>query len=170
MGTCCSRNDAVPRISRNIDPKRLSTDQSSVSEASMDTITNGHDIYDINEHDFGEFIVDKVEEKTAKRLMTHLKPSKGSNKMNIDQNVITAKQCKTILLFACILYLAYKAKIEEREEDSAEFDKIKLRKALQPSFNWMLENKLKQNGTLQKSEYKMLGKWLKEFYAQKQEQ
>ena len=134
-----------------------------------------YDPYDINEDEFGGFIINKVNEKTAKRLMQHLKSSsKNNNKVaspnnnnnNFDDDVIKATQCIHVLLFACVLFLKYKEKTEKRAE--CQIDKKKLKKSLMPSYNWMLENKLNNNATLLKSKYKILGQWLKEFYAQKQ--
>lgn len=169
-----------------------------------------YDPYDINEQEFGKFITDKVNEKTANRLMQHLK--NGSRKdlmnnnsnedsadvikahqvrlqigtINFDGNLRTAQYPRTcvtahgvkvyrsflnplqaihVLLFACVLYLKYKEKTEKRPEIN--IDKKKVRRALMPSYNWMMSNKLNINPAIQRSNYKILGQWLKEYYAQK---
>jgi len=127
-----------------------------------------YDPYDINEAEFGAFIIEKVNEKTAQRLMQHLKQgSKGKANDESDDDVIGGKQCIHVLLFACVLFLKYKEKVEKRAE--VQIDKKKLKKSLMPSYNWIMENKLTDNATLQKSKYKILGKWLKEYYQVKHE-
>merc|ERR1712087_99167 len=118
-----------------------------------------YDPYDIDEGEFGLFIVEKINEKTAQRLMLHLRS--GNKKGNDDaddedeyeEDVIKAHQCIHVMLFACVLYLKYVEKTEHKPE--IQIDKKKLKKALMPSYNWMLENKL-ENGTMtvQKSNYK----------------
>jgi len=105
--------------------------------------------------------------KTAHRLMQHLK--QGSRRTNnyddFEDDTIKASQCIHVLLFACVLFLKYKEKTEKRPE--IQIDKKKLKKSLMPSFNWILQHKLRENEKLQKAKYKILGKWLKEFYQQK---
>lgn len=163
-----------------------------------------YDPYDINEQEFGKFITDKVNEKTANRLMQHLKNGSRKDLMNNNSNedsadVIKAHQVRLqietinfdvkhmdsqinmaskfhrsylnplqaihVLLFACVLYLKYKEKTEKRPEIN--IDKKKVRRALMPSYNWMMSNKLNINPAIQRSNYKILGQWLKEYYAQK---
>ena len=123
-----------------------------------------YDPYDIDEGEFGVFIVEKVNDKTAQRLMQHLKS--GNDKRNDDgdeyeDDVIKSHQCIHVMLFACVLYLKYVEKTENKPE--IQIDKKKLKKALMPSYNWMMENKLKDDMTIPKSNYKILGEWLQEF-------
>eukprot|EP01084_Bolivina_argentea_P274228 467352_1 len=129
---------------------------------------NIYNPYDVNEKEFGQFILEKVNEKTAQRLMQHLKnaQSKTSSSSNEDDNdIIKASQCIHVLLFACVLFLKYKEKTEKKPE--IQIDKKKLKKSLMPGFNWMLQNKLKNNKTVKKSQYKILGQWLQEYYKTK---
>ena len=116
-------------------------------------------IYNINEYEFGTFIEKNVNEQIVERLMKNLKSE--SNEVG----VISTKQCINVLLFLCILFVKYKQKIEKRAD--IRIDKERLKESLMPSYDWILENRLKTNCTLMKSEYKLLGKWLKEFYASK---
>ena len=95
--------------------------------------------------------------------MPHLEQG-GNNNNDNDNDTIKSSQCIHVLLFACVLYLKYKEKTEKRKE--IQIDKKKLKKSLLPSYQWINENKLK-NQTLKKSNYKILGKWLQEYYDQK---
>ena len=152
LSSCCSRNDAVPAKMQRIN-----------------TNDKQWDPYDIDEFQFGKFIEEKINEKTARRLMSHLKKQSEGDKSEAingtDNDIIKATQCIHVLLFTCILYLKYKEKTEKRKE--VEIDKKKLKQALKPSYEWMIEYKLKSNGTLKRSKYKILGKWLKEYSIEK---
>ena len=125
-----------------------------------------YDPYDINEKELGQFIEDKMDEKMAKRLLRHLKGSSKPGSDNTDDDTIPAQRFLLALCFFCVLFLKYVQKTEKRLE--VKFDRKKLKKSLTPSYNWILENRLKETGTLKKSQYKILGKWFKEFYAEKQ--
>merc|ERR1712129_624449 len=143
--------------------------QSQNEESDADEEMKAYDPYDIDEQEFGLFIVEKINDKTAQRLMLYLRSGGGKNdKKDEDddaseenEDVIKAHQCIHVMLFACVLYLKYVEKTENKLE--IQIDKKKLKKALMPSYNWMLENKL-ENGTMtvQKSNYKILGEWLQE--------
>jgi len=122
-------------------------------------ISGDFDPYEINEEEFGVFILEKVNDKTAKRLMQHLK---NGNKQK-ESDVIKATQIIHVLLFICVLFIKYQEKTHKRPE--MQIDKKVLKKSLVPSFNWMLENRVKTHQSIKKAEYKILGKWLKE-YAQ----
>ena len=155
---CCKRDDAVPRMSM-----RVNTDNKPCIDS---------DPYDVNEHELGLFIEDKVNEQTAMRLIQKLKTKKNTKQTNhynhndTDDNVIKAQHCIYVLLFTCVLYLKYKERTEKRPE--IQIDKKKLKKSLIPSYDWILENKLRADGTFTTSQFKMLGNWLKEFYVEKQ--
>ena len=157
MGTrcCCSRDDAVPQRSA-----RINTDDKS---------RLGFDLYDVNEHKLGKFIEEKVNVRTATRLIQQLKMRKKNQNnhhhTDEDDNVIKAQHCIYVLLFTCVLYLKYRESSERRPE--VHIDRKKLKKSLMPSYNWMLEYKLDANGTLKASQYKILGKWLQEYYVEK---
>ena len=91
--------------------------------------------------------------------MQHLKPG-----LNIDNDeVITSEECIDFLLFACIVFVKYKEKTEKRA--NIRIDKERLKESLMPSYDWILRNRLKTHGKLQRNQYKILGKWLKEFYG-----
>merc|ERR1712129_642255 len=127
-----------------------------------------YDPYALNEAEFGMFILDKVNDKTAKRLMQHLNKNKQGKNSGGDgdgDDVIKANQCIHVMLFACVLYLKYKEKTENKAE--IQIDKKKLKKSLMPSFDWMMENKLKDIGCIKKNDYKVLGQWLKEYWETK---
>ena len=132
-----------------------------------------YDPYDLDEGEFGIFIVEKVNDKTAQRLMQHLKSGSSKRKVTdcdedeYEEDVIKSHQCIHVMLFACVLYLKYVEKTENKPE--IQIDKKRLKKALMPSFNWMLENKLKDDmTTIQKSNYKILGEWLQEYQKMKE--
>eukprot|EP01083_Nonionella_stella_P034485 94375_1 len=138
-----------------------------VSESS-ETVKEEYDPYDVDEKQFGRFIIEKVNEKTANRLMQHLKT--GKNKVG-DDEVIKPSQIIIVLLYACVLYLKYIEKTQKKEE--VKVDKKRLKQSLMPAFNWMLENRFGSeynvsNG-LNTGEYKQLGTWLIEYYETKQE-
>merc|ERR1712113_1289993 len=85
--------------------------------------------YDINEREFGKFIIEKVNEKTAHRLLQHLKQgSRRNNTDDYDDDTIKASQCIHVLLFACVLFLKYKEKTEKRPE--IQIDKKKIKKII----------------------------------------
>ena len=123
-----------------------------------------YDPYDINEDEFGSFIIEKVNQRTFNRLCEHLRASDGIG----DQDLVQADEMINVLLFACILFLKFKEKTERRAEMT--LDKKRVRKALMPSCDWMLNNKLNLNPSLQRSNYRILGLWLIEYYAQNNEQ
>ena len=104
--------------------------------------------------------MDKVNEKTAKRLMAYLEDDQSDW-----DGVITAKQCLHLMLFACVLYLKYVENVENKPE--IKIDKKKLKKVMMPSFDWMKEHKFKEKDTIKKRDYKVLGEWLIEFYETK---
>merc|ERR1711933_105965 len=110
------------------------------------------------------FIVEKVNEATSDRLMYHLKQH-CSDWIAIndgDDDTINGSQCIFLLIFAAVLFLKFKEKREKREV--IQVNKDKLKKALMASYEWILENKLKDNQKLPKSQFEILGKWLQEFY------
>ena len=109
-----------------------------------------YDPYDINEDKFGSFIIEYYQRKRSNVTA---------------DDAIQAHELKHVLLFACVLYLKYTEKKENRPE--VDLDKKQVRDALMPGYNWMLSNKLNINTSIQVSNYKILGRWLKEFYAQK---
>eukprot|EP01084_Bolivina_argentea_P192792 330893_1 len=67
-----------------------------------------YDAYKINFDDFGDFMVEKVNETVAQRLMQHIKQTDNDN----NQHIIPSAQCISILLFSCILYIKFKEKTE----------------------------------------------------------
>merc|ERR1712228_147249 len=149
MGSiCCTSNDS------DIDRSEIE------SSADIDYDEFGDfDPYEINEHRFGVFILEKVNDITAKRLMQYL-PS--GNYKNAKEEVIEASQVIHVLLSICVLFIKYEEKTRKRPE--IQIDKKVLKKSLVPPFNWMLENRLKTKQSIKKSEYKILGKWLKEYH------
>merc|ERR1712048_796584 len=107
--------------------------------------------------------------KTAKRLMLHLSPNSKSGKISTpksaESDLIKAPQIIHVLLFICVLFIKYQEKTHKRPE--MQIDKKVLKKSLVPAFNWMLENRVKAHQSIKKSEYKILGKWLKEYHKAK---
>ena len=124
-----------------------------------------YDPYDINEDKFGSFIIELVNRRTFDRLCQHLRRSRRNRNDVTADDVIHAHEVRHVLLFACVLYLKYKEKTEQRPEVG--LDKKQVRDALMPGYDWMLNNKLNINTSIQVSNYKVLGRWLKEYYAQK---
>ena len=61
-----------------------------------------------------------------------------------------------------VVFIKWKGRIAKRPE--IEVEKKKLREPLLPSYDWMLKYKIKADGTILKSEYRTVGRWLKEYY------
>jgi len=133
--------------------------------------TQLEDVYDINEEELGRFIMEKLNEETAEKLIQRLKKKSQSNnfkKNNDDDAVetIEAKQIIFILLFACILFMKYKQKVEKKR-DRIVVDNKQLKRSLMPAYVWILQTKFQYKQSIKKSDYKLLGAWLIEYYGYK---